>query len=44
VGHRFHEAAWMVGLMIEQLRGELRWLRKLERELARRAAAKHTFQ
>ncbi len=42
VGHRFHEAVWMVTLMIEQFRGELRWLRKLERELPRRAAAKHT--
>jgi DNA-binding PadR family transcriptional regulator len=42
VGHRFHEAVWMVSLMIEQCRGELRWLRKLERELPRRAAAKHT--
>ena len=41
VGHRFHEAAWMVRLMIEQFRVELRWLRKLERELPRRAAAKH---
>ena len=41
VGHRFHEAAWMVGLLIEQFRGELRWLRKLERELPRRAAARH---
>jgi DNA-binding PadR family transcriptional regulator len=42
VGHRFHEAVWMVGLMIDQFRAELRWLRKLERELPRRAAAKHT--
>lgn len=42
VGHRFHEAVWMVSLMIERFRGELRWLRKLERELRRRAAAKHT--
>jgi DNA-binding PadR family transcriptional regulator len=41
VGHRFHEAVWMVSLVIEQFRGELRWLRKLERELPRRAAAKH---
>jgi DNA-binding PadR family transcriptional regulator len=40
VGHRFHEAVWMVSLIIEQFRGELRWLRKLERELPRRAAAK----
>ena len=43
VGHRFHEAVWMVSLMIERFRGELRWLRKLERELPRRAAAKHTM-
>ena len=42
VGHRFHEAVWMVSLMMERFRGELRWLRKLERELPRRAAAKHT--
>ena len=41
VGHRFHEAVWMVSLMIERFRGELRWLRKLEHELPRRAAAKH---
>jgi DNA-binding PadR family transcriptional regulator len=42
VGHRFHEAVWMVSLIIEQFRGELRWLRKLERELPRRARAKHS--
>ena len=41
VGHQFHEAVWMVTLMIEQFHTELRWLRKLERELPRRAAAKH---
>ena len=41
VGHRFHEAVWMVSLVIERLRGELRWLGKMERELPRRAAAKH---
>jgi len=43
VGHRFHEAVWMVSLMIEQFRGELRWLRKLERELPRRTTAKRTL-
>jgi len=39
VGHPYHEAAWMVNLMIEQFKVELRWLRKLEREspLRRRA-------
>ena len=41
VGHRFHEAVWMVGLMILQFRTELRWLRKLEREIRGRAPAKH---
>jgi DNA-binding PadR family transcriptional regulator len=41
VGHRFHEAVWMVGLAIEQFRTELRWLRKLSREVDRRAPARH---
>jgi len=39
VGHRYHEAVWMVGLMIEQMRVEVRWTHRLERELARRAQA-----
>jgi DNA-binding PadR family transcriptional regulator len=37
VGHRFHEAVWMVGLMIAQLRTEIRWTLQLEHSLARRA-------
>ena|SRR5579864_936650 len=41
VGHPYHEAVWMVSLMIEQFKVELRWLRKLERELPRRAPARH---
>ena len=41
VGHRFHEAIWMVGLMIQQFRVELKWLRKLSREIHRRARARH---
>jgi len=41
VGHRFHEAVWMVSLTIEQFRCELRWLRKLSREMGRRAPARH---
>jgi len=40
VGHEFHEAVWMVSLVIEQFRGELRWLTKLEHELPRRAPAR----
>jgi hypothetical protein len=39
VGHKYHEAVWMVGLMIEQMRAEVLWTKRLERELARRANA-----
>jgi DNA-binding PadR family transcriptional regulator len=41
VGHRFHEAVWMVSLIIQQFRIELGWLRKLSREIHRRAGARH---
>ncbi len=41
VGHRFHEAVWMVSLMVEQFQVELRWLGKLSGELQRRAPARH---
>ena len=41
VGHPYHEAVWMVTLMIEQFRTELKWLRKLRRELPRRASARN---
>jgi len=41
VGHRFHEAVWMLSLVIQQIRTELRWLRKMARELRRRAPARH---
>lgn len=40
VGHSFHEAVWMVSLMIEQFRCELRWLGKLSREIGRREPAR----
>jgi DNA-binding PadR family transcriptional regulator len=39
VGHPHHEAVWMVSLMIEQFTVELRWLKKIERELKLRAPA-----
>jgi DNA-binding PadR family transcriptional regulator len=39
VGHGKHEAVWMLGLSIGQLRTELRWLKKLVREAPQRAAA-----
>jgi DNA-binding PadR family transcriptional regulator len=41
VGHPHHEAVWMVSLMIEQFQTELKWLRKLARELPHRAPARH---
>jgi len=41
VGHRFHEAVWMVSLIIEQFRTELRWLDKLSREASNREPARH---
>lgn len=43
VGHKFHEASWMVGLMINQLRTEILWNKRLERDLKRRAVARYPF-
>jgi DNA-binding PadR family transcriptional regulator len=39
VGHPYHEAVWVVSFVVEQFKLELRWLRKLKRELPRRARA-----
>jgi DNA-binding PadR family transcriptional regulator len=39
VGHPFHEAVWMLSLSLDQIRTELRWLTKVEREWPRRARA-----
>jgi DNA-binding PadR family transcriptional regulator len=39
VGHRYHEAVWMVELMIEQFRVELKWLKKVGEELPKRGRA-----
>ena len=41
VGHSFHEAVWMLTLIIQQFKTELRWIRRLEREIPRRASARH---
>lgn len=41
VGHRFHEAVWVVSLTILQFRVELRWLKKLSQEVSRRAPARN---
>jgi DNA-binding PadR family transcriptional regulator len=39
VGHPFHEAVWMIKLVIEQFRAELSWLRQVTAELPHRAPA-----
>jgi len=41
VGHRYHEAVWMLELMIGKLQTELRWVRRVAREMKRRGRAKH---
>ncbi|HLW99502.1 MAG TPA: PadR family transcriptional regulator [Candidatus Acidoferrales bacterium] len=41
VGHRYHEAFWLVSFTIHQMKLELRWLRKLSREIHRRASARN---
>ena len=41
VGHRYHEAVWMLQLMIEKFEMELRWVRRVARELKHRGRAKH---
>jgi DNA-binding PadR family transcriptional regulator len=40
VGHLHHEAVWMIQLMIEQMKTELAWLRKVERDLPKREKAR----
>jgi DNA-binding PadR family transcriptional regulator len=40
VGHRYHEALWMVTLMISEFQCELRWLSRVQREMLRRAPAR----
>jgi DNA-binding PadR family transcriptional regulator len=41
VGHPYHEAVWMVSLVIEQFKTELRWLKRVAREVKKRGGAKH---
>jgi len=40
VGHSYHEAVWMLRLVIEQFKTELRWLENLEQELPKRGRAR----
>ena len=41
VGHRYHEAVWMVSLMIEQFETERKWLKRVQKEIERRGMAKN---
>jgi DNA-binding PadR family transcriptional regulator len=41
VGHPYHEAMWMVSLVIEQFKTELGWLERVAREMKKRGRAKH---
>jgi DNA-binding PadR family transcriptional regulator len=40
VGHPYHEAVWMLKLVVAQLELELKWLEQIERETPKRAPAK----
>jgi DNA-binding PadR family transcriptional regulator len=39
VGHPFHEAVWMLDLIIKQLKGEIEWCEQILLEASRRAPA-----
>src|SRR5262249_8328758 len=41
VGHPYHEAVWMISLMIAEFETELKWLAKVEKEMKLRGKAKH---
>jgi len=41
VGHRHHEAVWMLRLIIAQFMSELSWLDQVEGELTLRAPARN---
>jgi DNA-binding PadR family transcriptional regulator len=41
VGHPYHEAAWMLELMIEKLMGELAWVKRVARDMKRREKARN---
>jgi DNA-binding PadR family transcriptional regulator len=41
VGHKFHEAVWMLTLTIAEIRTELAWLRRVRKSYPRRARARN---
>jgi hypothetical protein len=40
VGHPYHEAVWMLKLVIAQMELELKWLDRIDRETSKRAPAR----
>ena len=40
VGHAYHEAVWMITLMIAGFETELKWIAKVEKEMKLRGKAK----
>jgi len=41
VGHPYHEAVWMLQLLIEQKKTELRWVERILQDTAKRAPARN---
>lgn len=41
VGHPYHEAVWMLQLVIEQMESELRWIERILKDAAQRAPARN---
>ena len=41
VGHAYHEAVWMISLMIAEFETELNWLGKVEKEMRKSGKAKN---
>lgn len=42
VGHPYHEAVWMLQLLIEQTQTELRWVERILADAEKRAPARHS--
>jgi len=42
VGHPYHEAVWMLQLLIEQMESELRWVERILQDAAKRAPARNS--
>src|SRR5580765_1901946 len=42
VGHPYHEAVWMLQLVIEQMESERRWIERILKDASQRAPARNT--